>query len=183
MPGWKARIGSLIGAVALVVAGSIAIPAGASAAALPAVNMEAVLKAAQWDPQKTGSAITPGSGPSVLLVEKALQAKGLLAASYVDGHYGTSTVTAYTRWQKQLGYTGLGANGLPGEASLTKLGDRPVHGHVGGRPGRAGRLRRHDGRRPHRGHADRGERRSSGRRCGWTRAPTARRRPHLGGHP
>src|SRR6476646_10478201 len=116
MPGWKVRIGSLIASVALVLGGSIAIPGGASAAALPAVNMEAVLKAAQWDPQKTGSAITPGSGPSVLLVEKALQTKGLLAATYVDGHYGTSTVTAYTKWQKQLGY-----NGLPGEASLKKL--------------------------------------------------------------
>ena len=116
------RLVSLIAAVALVVAGNLAVPAAAgAAAALPAVNMEAVLKAAQWDPQKAGSAITPGSGPSVLLVEKALQAKGLLAATYVDGHYGTSTVTAYIKWQKQLGYTGLGANGIPGEASLTKL--------------------------------------------------------------
>lgn len=119
------RIGTLIAAVTLVVAGHIAVPGGASAApqsaVLPAVNMEAVLKAAQWDPRKTGSGITPGSGPSVMLVEKALQARGLLAAIYVDGHYGTSTLTAYTRWQKQLGYTGLSANGIPGEASLTKL--------------------------------------------------------------
>ena len=121
----RRRIVTLIASVALVVAGHLTIPVGASAAqqsaALPAVNMEAVLKAAQWDPQKAGSSITPGSGPSVLLVEKALQAKGLLAATYVDGHYGTSTVTAYTRWQRQLGYTGLGANGIPGEASLKKL--------------------------------------------------------------
>ena len=109
MTGLKARIATLIGAVALVVAGSIAVPAGASAAAaLPVVNMEAVLKAAQWDPQKTGSAITPGSGPSVLLVEKALQAKGLLAATYVDGHYGTSTVTAYT--------SGRSSSATPGSA-------------------------------------------------------------------
>lgn len=121
----RRRIVTLIASVALLMAGHLTIPVGASAAqqgaALPAINMEAVLKAAQWDPQKTGSSITPGSGPSVLLVEKALQAKGLLAATYVDGHYGTSTVTAYTRWQRQLGYTGLGANGIPGEASLKKL--------------------------------------------------------------
>ena len=121
----RRRIVTLIASVALLMAGHLTIPVGASAAqqgaALPAVNMEAVLKAAQWDPQKTGSSTTPGSGPSVLLVEKALQAKGLLAATYVDGHYGTSTVTAYTRWQRQLGYTGLGANGIPGEASLKKL--------------------------------------------------------------
>ncbi len=116
------RLVSVIAAAALVVAGNVAIPAGASAAAaLPVVDMEAVLKAAQWDPQKTGSGITPGSGPSVLLIEKALQARGLLAETYVDGHYGTSTVTAYTKWQQQLGYTGLGANGIPGEASLKKL--------------------------------------------------------------
>ena len=121
----KRRISTLIAALALVAAGHLAIPAGASAAqqgaALPVVNMEAVLKAAQWDPQKAGSGITPGSGPSVLVLEKALQAKGLLAATYVDGHYGTATVTAYTRWQRQLGYTGLGANGIPGEGSLKKL--------------------------------------------------------------
>jgi len=120
----KHRIAVLISSVALVLAGHIAVPVAASAAqvaALPVANMEAVLKAAQWDPQRTGSGITPGSGPSVLLVEKALQARGLLAATYVDGHYGTSTVTAYTKWQKQLGYTGLGANGIPGETSLKKL--------------------------------------------------------------
>jgi len=120
----KHRVAVLISSVTLVLAGHLAVPAAASAAqvaALPVANMEAVLKAAQWDPQKTGSGITPGSGPSVLLVEKALQARGLLAATYVDGHYGTSTVTAYTKWQKQLGYSGLGANGIPGEGSLKKL--------------------------------------------------------------
>ena len=121
----KHRIAALVVSLALVVAGHLALPAGVSAsgqsAALPVVNMEAVLKAAQWDPQKAGSGVTPGSGPSVLIVEQALQAKGLLAAGYVDGHYGTSTVTAYTHWQHQLGYTGLGANGIPGEASLKKL--------------------------------------------------------------
>jgi len=127
MPAWRSkhRIAPLLASVALVLAGHLALPDGASAAgqpaALPVVNMEAVLKAAQWDPQKAGSGITPGSGPSVLLVEKALQAKGLLSATYVDGHYGTSSVTAYIRWQHQLGYTGLGANGIPGEASLKKL--------------------------------------------------------------
>ena len=115
-----------IGAVLAVVITTLVVPltdAGAAgrAATLPAVDMEAVLKAAQIDPQKTGSGITAGSGPSVLLVEKALQAQGLLAASLVDGHFGTSTVTAYTRWQRRLGYTGLAANGLPGEASLKAL--------------------------------------------------------------
>jgi peptidoglycan hydrolase-like protein with peptidoglycan-binding domain len=84
--------------------------------------MEAVLLAAQWDPVKSGTGITPGSGPSVLLVERALSARGLLAASYVDGHFGTATRSAYSTYQRSLGYTGLDANGLPGRTSLTSLG-------------------------------------------------------------
>lgn len=54
-------------------------------AALPTVDMEALLKAAQWDPVKLDTGITAGAGASVLQVEKALVAKGLLAASYADG--------------------------------------------------------------------------------------------------
>lgn len=102
--------------------GAVGRPAGAQAAALPVANMEVVLKAAQWDPTKLDEAITPGAGPSVLLVEKALQAKGFLDAKYVDGHFGTTTVSAYAAYQRSLGYSGLGATGLPGKTSLTKLG-------------------------------------------------------------
>ena len=98
-------------------------PPMTASAALPTVDMEAVLKAAQWDPAKADSAITPGAGPSVLLVETALRDQGLLEASYVDGHFGTRTVTAYALWQRQLGYSGIDATGLPGRTSLTKLGD------------------------------------------------------------
>jgi peptidoglycan hydrolase-like protein with peptidoglycan-binding domain len=101
-------------------------PAGSSpatsAAALPAVNMEATVKAAQIDPRRADNTLTAGAKSSVLLVEKALQAKHLLAAQWVDGYFGTTTIAAYTKYQKSLGYTGLDANGLPGKASLTKLG-------------------------------------------------------------
>ncbi len=89
---------------------------------LPTVNMEAVLKAAQIDPRRPDTALTPGSKESVLLVEQALADRGLLAAQYVDGHFGTSTITAYAAYQKSLGYTGLDASGLPGPTSLAKLG-------------------------------------------------------------
>lgn len=92
-------------------------------AALPAVDMEAVVLAAQWDPVKADTAVTPGAGASVRLVEQALRAKGLLAASYVDGHFGTRTVSAYAAYQRSLGYSGLAANGLPGRTSLTRLGE------------------------------------------------------------
>ena len=91
-------------------------------AALPTVDMEAVVKAAQWDSAKTGTALTPGAGQSVRLVEAALRDRGLLDAAYVDGHFGTRTISAYAQWQEQLGFTGLDATGLPGKTSLTALG-------------------------------------------------------------
>lgn len=110
----------LAGSGATVFAAVSARPA--SAAALPVVDMEKVLLAAQWDPVKAGTAITPGAGPSVTLVEQALVEGGFLDSQYVDGHFGTVTRTAYAAWQRSLGYTGLGATGLPGKASLTSLG-------------------------------------------------------------
>ncbi|MGH8793133.1 MAG: peptidoglycan-binding protein [Stackebrandtia sp.] len=91
--------------------------------ALAAVDMEMILVAAMVDPPKSGTGITPGAGEHVKPVEQALNAKGLLAAAQVDGHYGTSTISAYSSWQKSLGYAGLDANGLPGKTSLTKLGE------------------------------------------------------------
>jgi peptidoglycan hydrolase-like protein with peptidoglycan-binding domain len=93
-----------------------------AAAALPSVNMEATVKAAQIDPRRADDTLTPGAKSSVLLVEQALQAKHLLAGRWVDGYFGTTTVAAYAQYQKSLGYTGLDANGLPGKTSLTKLG-------------------------------------------------------------
>jgi peptidoglycan hydrolase-like protein with peptidoglycan-binding domain len=96
--------------------------ATAPAAALPTANMEAILLAAQRDPVKSSTAVTSGSGPSVLLVERALVARHLLARTYVDGHFGSATVKAYAAYQRSLGYRGLAANGLPGRTSLTKLG-------------------------------------------------------------
>ena len=98
-------------------------PGGMSAARTTTVNMEAVIKAAMWDPYKPNEKITPGCGPSVKTVERALAARGCLAKKYVDGHFGTSTVSAYARYQKALGYRGLAASGLPGKGSLAKLGN------------------------------------------------------------
>jgi hypothetical protein len=105
---------------------AVAAPAQAEPAvttALPTANMEAVLKAAQIDPRRADDTQTPGAHDSVLLVEQALQAKGLLDAKYVDGYFGTTTITAYSTYQKSLGYTGIDASGLPGKTSLEKLGD------------------------------------------------------------
>ncbi|GLY93805.1 peptidoglycan-binding protein [Actinoplanes sp. NBRC 103695] len=114
---------SLLAVCAVVPALALAPQPVAAAAALPTVDMEAVLKAAQWDPAKADSAITPGAGPSVKLVETALRKKGYLDPAYEDGHFGSRTITAYALWQRELGYSGLDATGLPGRTSLTKLGD------------------------------------------------------------
>jgi hypothetical protein len=96
--------------------------AAAETTALATVDMELVLLACQVDPPKSGTGTTPGAQSHVLLVEQALQAKGLLAAAQTDGHYGTSTLDAYAAWQRSLGFTGLDANGVPGRTSLTQLG-------------------------------------------------------------
>ena len=87
-----------------------------------AVDMELLLVAAQIDPPKADTGLTPGAKDHVLLVEKALKAKGLLKKGQIDGHFGSKTVAAYSKWQNKLGYTGLDANGLPGKTSLAKLG-------------------------------------------------------------
>src|SRR5882724_11947509 len=116
---------------AALAAAAVLVPVAASAAwsspatgasALPSVNMEATVKAAQIDPRRADDTLTPGAKSSVLLVEQALQAMHLLDAKWVDGYFGTTTVAAYVAYQKSLGYTGLDANGLPGKTSLTKLG-------------------------------------------------------------
>ena len=103
-------------------AGAQPVTQAATATTLPAVNMEATVKAAQIDPRRADSTQTPGAHASVLLVEQALQAKHFLDAQWVDGYFGTKTVDAYAQYQASLGYTGLDANGLPGQTSLTKLG-------------------------------------------------------------
>lgn len=112
-------------ATAVALAALTGAPAGAGVqgpAAAPQVDMEAVLVAAQVDPQRADQAPTPGSAQSVRVVERALQSAGLLDADLVDGHYGTTTVSAYAEHQRSLGLEGAAATGLPGEESLRSLG-------------------------------------------------------------
>src|SRR4051794_13576654 len=157
------RMRRLTTASALAIAATAAVAAPAVAAppipippSKPSVNMEKVLLAAQWDPRKTGEQITPGAKASVKIVERRLAKKGYLGKSLVDGHFGSSTVSAYAAWQRHLGYSGLGATGLPGPTSLKKLlgtqyflwrgvfarprgtGHGPTGGARGGRGGRGG---------------------------------------------
>lgn len=85
----------------------------------PVVDLSKVREAAKDNPPRSGNKVTYAG---VKTVEQALADEGLLAKSLVDGHYGTTTLTAYTKWQKRLGYKGADADGVPGMDSLKKLG-------------------------------------------------------------
>ena len=91
----------------------------------PQVSLAALVKAARHDPGARQGATTAGSADDVRVVEAALVRERYLPDGYAhDGSYGTKTVTAYAAWQRECGYTGKGADGIPGRASLTKLGAR-----------------------------------------------------------
>ncbi|MGW3427904.1 N-acetylmuramoyl-L-alanine amidase [Streptomyces melanosporofaciens] len=87
----------------------------------PTVDLSKLVAAARTDPPKHG---TPVSYAGVKTVENALVAEGLLSKSYVDGHFGTATKTAYAAWQHRCGYSGSDADGIPGRSSLERLGKR-----------------------------------------------------------
>ncbi|GFH38923.1 LysM peptidoglycan-binding domain-containing protein [Streptomyces pacificus] len=87
----------------------------------PVVDLSKLTAAALADPPKRG---TPVSYRGVKTVETALVREGLLAPSLADGHFGTATRTAYAAWQRRCGYRGTAADGIPGAASLKKLGSR-----------------------------------------------------------
>lgn len=93
--------------------------------ARPVVDLSRLREAARENPPAHGQPVTYSG---VLIVEEALEEEGLLSHRYVDGHYGTTTVHAYSRWQQRLGYHGTqpggAADGIPGYASLTELGQR-----------------------------------------------------------
>ncbi|URN07350.1 peptidoglycan-binding protein [Actinomadura madurae] len=122
LPSYVAGIAAAALLASLTAASGTSAAQVAGAAALPKVKMEATVKAAQIDPRRADDTLTPGAKASVLLVERALRDRKLLAAKWVDGYFGTTTVAAYAKYQKSLGYTGLAANGLPGKTSLTRLG-------------------------------------------------------------
>lgn len=88
----------------------------------PQVSLSRLIQAARNDPPKAG---TPVSYDQVIVVERALNKEGILAAQYVDGHFGTVTISAYSQWQLKLGYRGTNpggaADGIPGRASLEAL--------------------------------------------------------------
>jgi hypothetical protein len=87
--------------------------------ATPVVDLSKLVAAAKSDPAKAGQPVTYSG---VKVVEAALVDAGLLAKKYSDGHYGRITIEAYAAWQRRCGYTGSAADGIPGRASLERLG-------------------------------------------------------------
>ncbi|MFJ6487129.1 N-acetylmuramoyl-L-alanine amidase [Streptomyces californicus] len=90
----------------------------------PVVDLSKLIAAARHNPAAKG---TPVTYAGVRIVEAALVDAGLLAKPLLDGHFGTTTVTAYSRWQKSKAggsYTGKAADGIPGKDSLTRLGKK-----------------------------------------------------------
>jgi hypothetical protein len=91
----------------------------------PSVSLAHVVYAAKHDPAAAQGHTSHKA--EVLIVEKALKAEGLLSSQYVDGSFGTLTVTAYARWQRSPaggGYSGSAADGIPGKTSLKLLAAR-----------------------------------------------------------
>ncbi|MFJ8871099.1 N-acetylmuramoyl-L-alanine amidase [Streptomyces sp. NPDC102473] len=90
----------------------------------PVVDLSQLVAAARSNPAAKG---TPVTYSGVKTVEAALVDAGLLAKRYSDGHFGSTTVTAYAAWQRSKaggGYRGTAADGIPGKASLTALGKK-----------------------------------------------------------
>lgn len=92
----------------------------------PRVDLSQLVAAAKADPPARQGHVTYRAG--VNLVEAALVAEGLLPKRFAgDGSFGTTTRDAYARWQRSPaggGYTGKAADGIPGSASLKRLGQR-----------------------------------------------------------
>ncbi len=91
----------------------------AAAPEMNVVAMDQLVVQSQVEPYRGDQPNLAGDA-DVELVQMALAAKGYDVT--VDGWFGNATATAYARWQTDLGYSGLAANGIPGPTSLTMLG-------------------------------------------------------------
>jgi len=87
------------------------------------VSLAYVVAAARTDPGAAQGHQTHAA--DVRIVEAALKDEGLLADAYAsDGSYGSTTITAYAKWQRRCGYSGTAADGIPGKSSLAALGKK-----------------------------------------------------------
>ncbi|WP_079063242.1 N-acetylmuramoyl-L-alanine amidase [Streptacidiphilus griseoplanus] len=84
------------------------------------VSLAHVVDAARRDPAAAQGHTTHRA--EALVVEQALGAEGVLSPQWIDGSFGSRTVTAYAALQRRYGYTGDDADGIPGHSSLSRLG-------------------------------------------------------------
>jgi hypothetical protein len=85
-----------------------------------AVSHAHIVDSARHDPGARQGATTHAD--DVYTVELALFTEELLDWKWVDGSFGTKTITAYSTLQTRYGYTGQMADGIPGAESLARLG-------------------------------------------------------------
>lgn len=72
------------------------------------------------------SRLKPGKrNIDVYMVKRALRARGYRVGT-LNKYFGTRLKDGYSEWQRHLGYTGAGADGIPGRTSLEKLGFKVV---------------------------------------------------------
>ncbi|GAA3034418.1 peptidoglycan-binding protein [Kitasatospora sp. NPDC006786] len=84
------------------------------------VSVAHVIEAARTDPGAEQGHLTYPAEAAI--VEQALVDEGLLDQRWVDGSFGSRTVSAYAAWQRSCGYEAGAADGIPGPASLQRLG-------------------------------------------------------------
>ena len=84
---------------------------------LPTVDLSRAQDAARLDPPAPSGTYT--YRPGVLLIERGLVKLGYLDPRWSDGHFGTSTVDGYKKFQRSLGLT---ATGKPTSTDLKALG-------------------------------------------------------------
>jgi hypothetical protein len=110
----------------LLKAGPNTVTTPVTGAVKPTVSLKNLITAAKADPKASqGHASHPAD---VKPVEAALLKLGYLSSKYAaDGAYGTTTIAAYSAYQKayskkhKLGWTGTDVNGIPGQTSLKGL--------------------------------------------------------------
>ena len=93
---------------------------GAGGGGAAPVSMARLVVQSQVEPFRGDQPDLPGDA-AVEAVQQALAAEGFAAT--VDGWFGNETAGLYSDYQVSLGYSGLGANGIPGPTSLAALGE------------------------------------------------------------
>ena len=92
---------------------------GSTAAPAPAVQTISYSRA----PAVSASSYKPGaSGSHITALQRALIGRGFGIAAGATGYFGPQTQTAVAAFQRSQGWTGSGADGIPGSQTLARLG-------------------------------------------------------------